>query len=76
MHWAERRRFSLPEFKRFGSFPDKFAFAGAFEEGIRQIGNSDPPLFMMAIALHIHRRYRIMRSLRCQGRSSEDEVRI
>jgi len=50
MHWAECRRFSLPEFKRFGSFPDEFAFAGEFEEGIRQIGNSVPPLFMRAIA--------------------------
>jgi site-specific DNA-cytosine methylase len=53
MHWTECRRFSLPEFKRFGSFPDEFAFAGAFEEGIRQIGNSVPPLFMKAIARHI-----------------------
>jgi len=53
MHWDARRRFSLPEFKRFGSFPDAFAFAGAFEEGIRQIGNSVPPLFMRAIARHI-----------------------
>ena len=23
MHWSECRRFSLPEFKRFGSFPDE-----------------------------------------------------
>jgi DNA (cytosine-5)-methyltransferase 1 len=53
MHWCECRRFSLPEFKRFGSFPDDFLFAGAFEEGIRQIGNSVPPLFMRAIARHI-----------------------
>jgi len=37
MHWAERRRFSLPEFKRFGSFPDGFGFPGEIEEGIRQI---------------------------------------
>jgi DNA (cytosine-5)-methyltransferase 1 len=35
MHWAERRRFSLPEFKRFASFPDDFEFAGSFDEGIR-----------------------------------------
>ena len=28
MHWSECRRFSLQEFKRFGSFPDGFAFAG------------------------------------------------
>ena len=50
MHWCERRRFSLPEFKRFGSFPDAFEFSGEFDEGIRQIGNSVPPLFMKAIA--------------------------
>jgi DNA (cytosine-5)-methyltransferase 1 len=55
MHWAARRRFSLAEFKRFGSFPDGFAFAGPFDEGIRQIGNSVPPLFMRAIAGHIRR---------------------
>ena len=53
MCWNESRRFSLPEFKRFGSLPDEFRFAGEFEEGIRQIGNSVPPLFMRAIARHI-----------------------
>ena len=53
MRWDECRPFSLPEFKRFGSFPDGFAFARAFEEGIRQVGNSIPPLFMRAIARHI-----------------------
>jgi DNA (cytosine-5)-methyltransferase 1 len=53
MHWSECRCFSLPEFKRFGSFPDEFTFAGEFEEGIRQIGNCVPPLFMRAIAVHI-----------------------
>ena len=56
MHWVACRRFSLPEFKRFGSFPDEFTFAGEFEEGIRQIGNSVPPLFMKAIAQHIRQR--------------------
>jgi site-specific DNA-cytosine methylase len=55
MHWCECRRFSLPEFKRFGSFPDDFLFAGAFENGIRQIGDIVPPLFMKAIAAHIRR---------------------
>jgi DNA (cytosine-5)-methyltransferase 1 len=55
MHWNECRRFSLPEFKRFGSLPDGFIFPGGFEDGIRQIGNSVPPLFMRAIAGHIRR---------------------
>ncbi len=53
MRWAECRRFSLPEFKRFGSFPDEFAFGGEFEEGIRQIGTCVPPLSMRAIAAYI-----------------------
>lgn len=55
MHWAECRRFSLPEFKRFSSFPDGFIFTGEFTEGIRQIGNCVPPLFMRSIAGHIRR---------------------
>ena len=55
MRWDEKRRFSLPEFKRFGSFPDDFVFAGEFEEGIKQIGNCVPPLFMKAIAEYICR---------------------
>jgi DNA (cytosine-5)-methyltransferase 1 len=54
MHWNEKGRFSLPEFRRFGSFPDEFIFAGRFEEGIKQIGNCVPPLFMKAIAECIH----------------------
>ncbi len=56
MHWAECRRFSLPEFKRFSSFPDAFVFAGEFTEGICQIGNCVPPLFMRAIARRIRQR--------------------
>ena len=57
MHWAECRRFSLPEFKRFSSFPEPFMFAGEFHEGIRQIGNCVPPLFMRAIALHLREKF-------------------
>jgi DNA (cytosine-5)-methyltransferase 1 len=53
MHWSEKRRFSLPEFKRFSSFPDGFIFAGEFEKGIRQIGDCVPPLFMRAVAQHV-----------------------
>jgi site-specific DNA-cytosine methylase len=56
MHWDQSRRFSLPEFKRFGSFPDAFAFPGEFEDGIKQIGNCVPPLFMKAIAENIRRK--------------------
>jgi len=56
MRWDERRRFSLPEFKRFGSFPDEFIFPGQFEDGIKQIGNCVPPLFMKAISGHVRQR--------------------
>jgi len=53
MHWAERRRFTLAEMKRFGSFPDGFEFPVKYEHGVGQIGNCVPPLFMMAIAKHV-----------------------
>jgi DNA (cytosine-5)-methyltransferase 1 len=52
MHWSERRRFTVAEFKRFSSFPDDFAFAGGYE-AVERIGNSVPPNLMRAIAEHI-----------------------
>jgi DNA (cytosine-5)-methyltransferase 1 len=54
MHWAERRRFTVAEFKRFASFPDGFRFpAGDYEHAVGQIGNCVPPLFMRAIAANV-----------------------
>jgi DNA (cytosine-5)-methyltransferase 1 len=57
MHWSERRRFTVGEFKRFSSFPDEFAFIEGkrWGEPVKRIGNSVPPLFMRAIAEHIRR---------------------
>jgi DNA (cytosine-5)-methyltransferase 1 len=55
MHWDEMRRFTLPEYKRFASFPDHFSFAGKWSDGVAQIGNSVPPLLMKAIAEHIRK---------------------
>lgn len=52
MHWAERRRFTVAEFKRFASFPDRFVFCGGYK-AVERIGNSVPPLFMKSIAEHI-----------------------
>jgi DNA (cytosine-5)-methyltransferase 1 len=52
MHWSERRRFTLGEFKRFCSFPDDFAFHD-WASGVAQMGNCVPPNFMRAIAEHI-----------------------
>jgi DNA (cytosine-5)-methyltransferase 1 len=53
MHWAERRRFTVREFARFGSFPDEFKFVGTYEQQVGRIGNSVPPLLMRSIAQHI-----------------------
>jgi hypothetical protein len=53
MHREERRRFSLPDFKWFISFPDSFTFSGEFENGIPHNGSCVPPLFMVAIECHI-----------------------
>ena len=55
MHWAECRRFSLQEFRRFSSFPDGFTFAGESPRGSGNRVNRVPPLFMRAIARHIRR---------------------
>lgn len=52
MHWSERRRFTLAEYKRFGSYPDQFQFTD-WSNGVMRIGNSVPPLFMRAIAKHL-----------------------
>ena len=53
MHWADKRRPTLREFARFGSFPDVFRFVDEYKHGVNRIGNSVPPLFMRAIAEHI-----------------------
>lgn len=50
MHWAECRRFTVGEAKRFSTFPDDFEFAGEWADAVRQIGNAVPPNFMRAIA--------------------------
>ena len=53
MHWAERRRFTIAEFKRLCSFPDAFQFTGTYSDAVNRMGNSVPPLFMRAVAQHI-----------------------
>jgi DNA (cytosine-5)-methyltransferase 1 len=45
---------SIEEVKRLSSFPDDFQFIGKFEEQWARMGNCVPPLFMKAIATHIH----------------------
>lgn len=53
MHWAEQRRFTVGEYKRFQTFPDDFQFAGSYTDAVQRIGNSVPPLLMKRIAEHI-----------------------
>lgn len=53
MHWNERRRFTVAEFKHFAAFPDAFVFTGTWADAVQRIGNCVPPLFMKAIAAHI-----------------------
>jgi hypothetical protein len=50
MCWDQRRRFSLPEFKRFGSFPDGVVFTGEFARG-SAVGTACR-LFMKACGAH------------------------
>ena len=53
-HPVEHRGLTLEELARVHSYPDGFQFTD-FENGMNRIGNSVPPLFMRAIALHIRR---------------------
>jgi site-specific DNA-cytosine methylase len=62
MHWSQCRRFSFLELTWFRSFPDEFAFAGEFDDGIWQIDNSVPPLLLKATAKHIRQRFFMKKS--------------
>lgn len=53
MHWAQQRRFTVAEFKRFMSFPDQFEFAGSWSDAVQRMGNAVPPLMMLAVAGHV-----------------------
>lgn len=51
---SDKEEFSLDAYKRLGSFPDAYKLT-SFSKGKQRIGNSVPPLFMRAIAKHVHR---------------------
>ncbi len=55
VHPYEIRRLSIDEIKALASFPAAFHMEGSYSEKWARIGNSVPPLFMRAIALHIRR---------------------
>jgi len=50
---GEDRRFTESELKAVAGFPGAFTFAPGMVQIWRRIGNSVPPLMMMAIARHI-----------------------
>lgn len=51
-HSLQARGLSTGERKRIASFPDAFRFTD-WKSAVERIGNSVPPLFMRAIALHV-----------------------
>jgi DNA (cytosine-5)-methyltransferase 1 len=49
------RRLTIAEIKALASFPKQFQIQGNYGEKWARIGNSVPPLFMLAIAAHIRK---------------------
>jgi DNA (cytosine-5)-methyltransferase 1 len=54
IHPNRQRRFAIAELKRLASYPDGYRMTGSYRDQWSRIGNSVPPLFMRAIAGHIH----------------------
>lgn len=54
MHPDEPRLLTVGELQRIASFPDQYRFLGKWSDAVHRIGNSVSPLFMQAIAEHIH----------------------
>jgi DNA (cytosine-5)-methyltransferase 1 len=69
LHPDENRYLSTAELRRIGSFPDDYQLTGSLEEQWARIGNAVPPLFMKAIASHIHDC--ILSRIACSNRSGE-----
>jgi site-specific DNA-cytosine methylase len=53
VHPYEIRHLTISEIKLMTSFPAAFKLEGSFHQKWARIGNSVPPLFMRAIAMHI-----------------------
>lgn len=54
-HPTEFRALTFTECQRLHSYPDKYRFNSSPHQNRARIGNSVPPLFMKAIAEHIHK---------------------
>lgn len=53
VHPDKNESITINEVKRLFTFPDNFIFEGSFKDSWARMGNSVPPNFMKAIALHI-----------------------
>lgn len=49
-HWAERRKFTIPELKRICGFPDDFILTGTYAQQWERLGRAVPPVMMGHIA--------------------------
>jgi len=53
VHPEQHRGLSVREASLLQGFPPDFKFEGPFDDKFKQIGNSVPPLFSLALALHV-----------------------
>lgn len=56
VHPTEKRKFSILEVKRLCSFPDDVVLKGTYGQQWERLGNSVPPLMMLAVAKEIRDR--------------------
>lgn len=49
-HPSEKRKYSIAELKRVGSFPDDFVLTGTFAQKWERVGRAVPPMMMKAVA--------------------------
>lgn len=53
VHPTEKRKFSIAELKRIGSFPDDFILLGSYSDQWARVGYSVPPVMMSHVAATI-----------------------
>jgi DNA (cytosine-5)-methyltransferase 1 len=54
VHWEEHRELTIPELKRFMSFPDDYYLGEKYTKKAERLGRAVPPLMMKAVAEHIY----------------------
>lgn len=53
LHWAEDRKFTIPELKRIQGLPEDFVLTGNFDQQAERIGRSVAPKMMCEIATSV-----------------------